>query len=123
MKKNRIVTAALCTLLAASSMLGACQKTESSRGIYKPEEEGDTKPTPTEAPQLPDPTPTEAETVSEDAATEEGVSENSASENAATASAGDGAYDLTALKKMNFTEDRMAQILAFYDGAVFAGGV
>ena len=61
MKKNRILTAALCTLLAASSMLGACQKTESSRGIYKPEEEGDTKPTPTEAHQLPNPTPTEAE--------------------------------------------------------------
>ena len=74
-----------------------------------------------EEPVVEEPTPTEAETVSEDAATEEGVSENSASENAATASAGAGAYDLTALKKMNFTEEQMAQILAFYDGAVFAG--
>ena len=61
MKKNRVLTAALCTLLAASSMLGACQKKESNRGIYKNEGDEDTKPTPTETPQLPDPTPTEAE--------------------------------------------------------------
>lgn len=59
MKNKRIITTALCTLIAASGILGACQKTESSRGIYEPEEE--TKPTPTQQAQLPDPTPTEAE--------------------------------------------------------------
>ena len=66
----------------------------------------------------PEPTP---ETVSEDVAAEAGVSGNSASENMAAYAAAAGSYDLTALKKMNFTEEQMAEILAYYDGAVFAG--
>ena len=68
----------------------------------------------------PEPTP-EPVSVSEDAVAEEGVSGNSASENMATYAAAAGSYDLTALKKMNFTEEQMAEILAYYDGAVFAG--
>ena len=72
---------------------------------------GPTEPTP-------EPTP---ETVSEDAAAEAGVSGNSASENMAVYAAAAGSYDLTALKNMNFTEDQMNEILAYYDGAVFAG--
>lgn len=72
-----------------------------------------------------DPTPTPTEAVSEN--TVAAVSENSASENAVSGNAaGDytpepGAYDLTALRNMNFSEEQMAEIMAFYDGAVFAG--
>ena len=74
-----------------------------------------------------EPEPTPEETVSEDAASEAGVSGNSVSENAVSgneAVAGEGgsdSYDLTALRNMNFSEEQMAQIMDFYNGAVFAG--
>ncbi len=60
MKNKRILTTALCTLIAVSGVLGACQKTESSRGIYEPGEE-ETKPTPTQEAQVTEPAPTETE--------------------------------------------------------------
>lgn len=69
-------------------------------------------------PEDPTPTPTPTEAVSENTAA--AVSENAVSGNAASVPV-EGAYDLTALRNMNFSEEQMAEIMAFYDGAVFAG--